>query len=134
MSSLGSLQEQAPLLLTEELLEAINLIARNQAPLEACGIILPTPHEGNQVISVPNRADNPKQAFKVLGNDIRVAMGSWLETAESDELRQVILWHSHPNGGIGPSRIDMRAKDRKITGLAYLVVSLTEDGPIPCFY
>jgi len=111
-------------------LELIEAIGHRRAPLEACGILIPTPHKGSKVIELPNRANKPN-SFMVWGNDIREALGEWLTLASDEEFGKVTLWHTHPAGGVGPSRIDMRSRAK---GLHHLVVTLTKDGPVPVFY
>jgi proteasome lid subunit RPN8/RPN11 len=40
---------------------------------------------------------------------------------EIEDLAELTLWHSHPNGGVGPSRIDMQ---QRLPHFEHLVVTL----------
>jgi len=50
---------------------------------------------------------------------------------EYDDPQDVTLWHSHPSGGVGPSRIDMQ---QKIPMANHLVLALVEGEVIPTWY
>lgn len=69
-------------------------------PNEAAGVIL----EDDQVIELRNLAPNPVNTFEISKQELREAL------AHVEDLSQVTLWHSHPGGGIGPSRIDIQQK------------------------
>lgn len=100
-------------------------------PAEACGVILPTPFNGSQVVEVENWALDTESHFYTTGKAIAEAIHEWLLTATHQETMDIIFWHTHPKGGIGPSRIDLR---ERVFGGHHLVVSLTEDGPCPVIY
>ena len=97
---------------------------------ELCGVILPQPFHGVQVVMVPKRADDPHTSFKMLGSDLRFAMGSFFEEVDSSLWPEVIFWHTHPGGGIGPSRVDLQNRGPG----HYLVVAMTSEGPVPVLY
>lgn len=67
----------------------------------------------------------------MLGTDMRFALSGWFEEADTALWPEVIFWHTHPGGGIGPSRVDMQNKPPSGYNL---VIALTEDGPVPTFY
>lgn len=111
--------------LTPPILGALHGLTINGAPDEAVGIIA-----GGLVYSLPNAALSPRDSFAV---DLQEVKKLILATSISlnrinDE---VALWHSHPAGGIGPSRFDMQNK----TPLKYhLVVSLVDGDIVPTWY
>lgn len=100
-------------------------------PAETCGVILPTPFKGSQVVEVKNEAQDAENHFYTTGKAIAKVIYEWFLTATHQETLDIIFWHTHPNGGIGPSRVDLR---ERIFGGHHLVVSLTEDGPCPVIY
>lgn len=112
--------------------EIMNLVATQSDPeAELCGVILPTPYRGNQVFSIPNRAKDTHSSYVMSGSDIRLTVEGWLEEADTTLWREVVFWHTHPGGGIGPSRIDMQ--NRPPSGYN-LVIALTTSGPVLTFY
>ncbi len=100
-------------------------IIRERAPHEAVGIIY-----NDLVYELGNHSATPESAFEFHRRDLRSlieALNIPLERVNSE----VVLWHSHPNGGVGPSRIDMQHK----TPLDHhLVVSITGDDIVATWY
>lgn len=95
-------------------------IVKQRAPHEAVGLII-----GTQVVELPNRSGTPEHSFELHKVDLLDALNEVVDTSA------VILWHSHPSGGIGPSRIDLAQK----TPFAYhLVVSLVDDALVATWY
>lgn len=92
-----------------------------RAPFEAVGLIL----SKGRVVELPNHSETPENRFKVSRADILAALGNETDLAE------VVFWHSHPGGGIGPSRIDMQ---EKTLFLSHLVVTLEDTTLIPSWY
>lgn len=100
-------------------------VVRREAPNEAAGIIY-----RDTVYQFDNTSDSPQDSFafdlgelRLLIDVLKVPLG-----VMSDE---VFIWHSHPAGGVGPSRIDMNAK----TPLKHhLVVALVEDDIVATWY
>lgn len=131
-NSLGSSSVTGPPLLTDdspELLE-ITCIGETRRPLEACGVLLPTPYADSRVIELPNRLQSEGE-FAIWGSDIRLSLSGWLAKATQEEIAQMTIWHTHPEGNIGPSRVDLA---HRLPGVYYLVVALTNDGPVPTYY
>lgn len=115
------------MLLTEVVIEKLGLIAQRVRPVEAVGLVLP----GGRIIELPNRSLNATESFVTSGGDIRLALEvAHIEMTELD-WAETVLWHSHPGGGIGPSRVDMR---NRVEGLRHLVITLAGDDVIPTFY
>jgi proteasome lid subunit RPN8/RPN11 len=124
-----------PVHLTPDLLAEIGRIGLYRAPGEACGILLPYPRNSrpeSQVVELPNRHKDFNQAYMVQGEDIAIEIGDWLAEASSEDTARLSVWHTHPGGGVGPSRGDLRSK---VPNVAYLVVSLNSDGSFtPCWF
>jgi proteasome lid subunit RPN8/RPN11 len=89
----------------------------DRAPLEACGVIVPDmdiPPE-QWVHEMRNRAFSPTDSFVIDTKTIRQLI------TKAEQWRDVIVWHTHPGGNIGPSRGDLESK---VEGVNYLVVTL----------
>ncbi|MCA1806274.1 MAG: Mov34/MPN/PAD-1 family protein [Actinobacteria bacterium] len=120
-----------PLLTTDSPeLSEITLLGQRRAPVEACGVFLPTPHNGSCVVELPNRTLVPNE-FAIWSTDILEQLKPWLASATPDQMCAMVIWHVHPGGGIGPSRTDLQSK---VKGAFHLVVALTDDGPVPTYY
>ena len=66
------------------------------------------------------------------GQDVLMEIEKWYENATHEDAERIAVWHTHPAGNIGPSRGDLQ---NKRPGIAYLVVTLTEDQrAIPCWF
>lgn len=109
--------------LDERRLNEIARIGRLRLPNEACGLLLTTPHRGRWVVELPNRSLTPQDSFQFYGSDAKLE----LEGYDGG----VIVWHTHPGGGVGPSRDDMKTRHPEFW---YLVVALTAEGPVPTFF
>jgi proteasome lid subunit RPN8/RPN11 len=117
------------ILLDEQLLAEIHRIGEERAPEEACGIILPETNANPRVIELKNHCDNTHNGFLIRSSDLRAALGDWIYTTSMSE--ELTIWHTHPGGGVGPSRMDMQ---NKVNGLNHLVVTLTAMGPVASWY
>lgn len=90
-------------------------------PHEAAGLIL----SNDLVVSLRNHAEHPEDTFSITREDIVAAIPDGIDVSDA------VLWHSHPSGGIGPSRIDMQQK----TAFPYhLVLALVDGEIIPTWY
>lgn len=90
---------------------ALEDIVTRRLPNEAAGIILPN----DVVIELENTAESPTDRFEFSKAELASALHG------VEDVSDLVIWHSHPGGGIGPSRIDIRQK----TPLKYhLVVSI----------
>jgi len=103
---------------TEEELRKISYL---RAPHEAVGLILPD----GSVVELPNHSDKPESNFVASRADMMQHL-----TPEID-LEEVALWHSHPGGGVGPSRTDMRSKT---PFRHHLVVSIVNEDLVLSWY
>lgn len=112
----------APVIILEGDLEAeLHRIIRLRAPQEAVGLIL----EDRKVVELINHSSAPEAHFEIHRADVIAAL------AEETQLENVILWHSHPSGGVGPSRIDLQ---QRTAFPSHLVLTLIADGIIPSWY
>lgn len=116
-----------PTVLTIDLVEEMVRIAGERIPNEACGVIIPTHYRGQRVFEMPNRAKKPRESFEMNSEDISIALEGWIEkNRELAVWGKLVIWHSHPNGLVGPSKTDL---DNRIQHCGNLVVSLTDEGP-----
>lgn len=92
-------------------------IGLERMPKEACGVVVPNFNvvPDDWVVELDNRSDNPYNSYVI---DTAVIKGL-LDAPES--WSDVLVWHTHPSGQVGPSKGDMEAK---AAGLRYLVISL----------
>lgn len=116
-----------PTLIEPEVLEAIAEIGKLRLPNEACGVLTPTPYRGSRVFEIPNRSNTPRDSFAMKSDDIVLTLDGWLkENHQVARWDQITIWHTHPGGGVGPSRTDLHSR---IEHCGNLVVSLYEDSP-----
>lgn len=98
-------------------------LVHNAVPREAVGLLT----NDGRVIGLPNRAEQPENNFAVIREDILNA----IRMHELEDLQDLTLWHSHPHGGVGPSRIDMQ---QRLPFLNHLVVTVTDTGVVYTWY
>lgn len=97
--------------------------AKDASPNEAVGLL----DACGKIFLLKNLSSHPHNSFEVAKTEMAAILGR--EDFNRDG--PLTLWHSHPSGGVGPSRVDMQQK----TPFQYhLVVSLTEDGPLFTWY
>jgi proteasome lid subunit RPN8/RPN11 len=116
-------------LVTPEIVDQVCCLGQAAEPLEACGIITPD----GAVVRVPNVSPEPHRHYQLEAAGLVNAMREYTERAnvELSELERghFIIWHTHPNGEVGPSKVDMR---QKVAGFRYLVVAMPA-GPASIF-
>lgn len=102
-------------------IEEIRRLGNLRAPNEAGGLILPD----GQVWELPNRADqygqDPTQNFHLSTEDLRALVRKWCDENPGEEEIAPIIWHTHPNGLVGPSNVDL---EQRLDNLKYLVVTI----------
>lgn len=113
--------------LIEGKLEAtLQTLMKDAAPREVGGIII----SGKRVLVLTNHSDHPENQFLFYLSELRHLAEYYqvpLDRIEED----VVLWHTHPAGGVGPSREDMRNK----TPLKHhLVLSYVDGDMVPTWY
>lgn len=88
-----------------------------ESPREACGVIIPdlgAPAD-SWVHKMINRSETPEFAYSIDPATVRALV------TDAKAWEDVLVWHTHPSGLVGPSKPDMEAR---IPGLRYLVVTL----------
>lgn len=94
--------------------------ARQEAPLETCGLIIQAPANVSgemwyRLYQLQNEAHDPLTSYKI-------DMGTVAElVSEETFFERCTVWHSHPGGAVGPGRGDCVVSQ---PGVKYLVVSL----------
>lgn len=100
-------------------------VAYKAAPRETGGLII----RGETVVVLENKATG-NSTFQFELETIRAAVCRH-EVPLNRVAEDVVLWHTHPGGGVGPSREDMRNR----TPLRHhLVLALVEDTLVPTWY
>lgn len=113
-------------LIEGKLKRTLRRLVIDAAPNEVGGLII----DGERVHILQNRAANPSDTFEFQLEDLKLAL-EIQGVPVTEIIDRVTLWHSHPAGGVGPSRTDMRQK----TPLAmHLVVALVEEDIVPTWY
>jgi proteasome lid subunit RPN8/RPN11 len=81
---------------------------------------------------MPNRSTIPNH-FEMWPADIELELSSWFKHPSHHGLgEEVVIWHTHPSGNVGPSPSD---REQRIPDLANLIVAVTEDEkPIATFF
>lgn len=88
-----------------------------EMPKEACGVVIPElglPVD-QWVRPMINRAETPESAYAIDPATIRGLVRDPVVWAD------VLVWHTHPSGHVGPSRGDLQGR---VLGLRYLVIAL----------
>lgn len=119
------------ILLESSTLDAIAAIGEDRRPNEACGLLIPLKDRLPEIRELPNRSKYPHDSFEMRGQDIFLTLQSVFgEDLTMDDVEEIIteiaVWHTHPEGNIGPSRADIRNKPARFMSL---VVTLRESGP-----
>lgn len=103
--------------LEEELLS----LTLKHAPNEAVGLIL----SDGSVVELVNHSPHPAANFEIRREDLVYHL------MREEDPSKVSLWHSHPSGGIGPSRVDIQ---NRTPFASHLVVSLVDGVIVPTWY
>lgn len=106
---------------SDESLAAIARIGRTRSPQEACGLLLIDLDATNQrVIELANQSERPQTSYEFRAENVAT-------TLAGDPLAgvEVVIWHTHPGGSVGPSTEDVQ---NKLEGVPYLVVALFNNG------
>jgi proteasome lid subunit RPN8/RPN11 len=109
--------------LTEEQAKQIAHHARDEAPLEACGLIAGEGIRARKVIPVENIASEPQTRFIM----DPAALSKHLPALEIAGLRLLGFYHSHPNGEPIPSPTDLR--EVTYPDVAHVIVGLKHRKP-----
>lgn len=114
------------ILVDDEVVGQITRIGIKRAPEEACGILIGGVETGGtKVIELPNHSKDPKDSCAADRDEMIEAIDQWYDGVGVDQPEDykldLIFWHTHPDGFIGPSRRDLRAREE---GVKYLVVAI----------
>lgn len=121
-----------PIVLEQSMIAEIGRIGEQRKPAEACGVILPTPYRGRTVWEMPNRSHTSHDSFEMRSDDILLQLEGWIqENRDLANWENLVFWHTHPSGGVGPSKTDI---ENRIPQCGNLVVSLTDNGPVPAWF
>jgi proteasome lid subunit RPN8/RPN11 len=77
---------------------------------EVCGVLLTRSDDGPRLKMVPNKAENPQIQVYMDSDDF---MDALLELVGAPEKytgsisHELVVWHTHPGGLVGPSALDM---------------------------
>jgi proteasome lid subunit RPN8/RPN11 len=111
----------------ERIVHRIMAIAELRHPAEAVGMMI-----DDQVLELPNRSLKPLSSFLFTPADIALTLqNNNIDPNIWQRPGDIILWHTHPSGGVGPSRLDVQ---NKLQYVRHLVVTVTPEGPIPTWY
>lgn len=121
-----------PVLEQDDLTE-IERIGRLRSPNEAVGALLPKSHpfRGRTVVELPNRSETPKDGTTLLLDDLRLELEEWILETPEEQVGELIIWHTHPGGLLGPSEEDM---EQAVPGVPFLVVTLYPHKAVPTWY
>lgn len=80
------------------------------------------------MLELSNISDEPERSYAIRTTDIldglRLIAGDDSLVTDDIDASDFVVWHSHPSGAVGPSRLDMRTK---LPGLSYMVVTPVGD-------
>lgn len=65
-----------------------------------------------------------RDEYELHGNDILLELEHWFASVSQADRDNIVIWHTHPSGNVGPSRGDLT---HKLDGLSYLVVSINPE-------
>lgn len=121
---------------TEEAVAEARAFAAPRLPQEAVGLMLPLPHGGAWVTELPNSSDEPEDTATLASGAILEGVERWFDHLAAENLPvppkpgevEIVVWHTHPSGHVGPSRVDMQQR-RNYPAIACLVIPMP-DGPV----
>lgn len=107
--------------LQPERLDQIIALGRQNLPNEICGILVNTP-QGQILRQLTNQAEDPTTGYYLDNQELVQELTGIVHAQEITlEKNDVVVWHTHPSGFIGPSDRDLSTRN---LGLTYLVVAL----------
>lgn len=109
------------MVLEQTMIDEIVRIGRDRAPAEACGIITPEPIRGRWVWECVNRSESPNDSMVMRGQDVVLLLERLYPDVPHNIIPRLVVWHTHPQGNVGPSAFDLQHKPPK---LRCLVVAL----------
>lgn len=90
--------------------EQIRQLGMETGADEICGLLLTRPDTGPRLCQVPNRARNPRRNVVMLSDDMLDGVLELVGNPDrypGDLTRDLVVWHTHPGGLVGPSMVDL---------------------------
>lgn len=103
-----------------DVVDEITRLGLLRTPQESCGVVLINPGALPVVIEIENISPEPEKSFEIEFDEIALA----LHQAGIQDNAEVITWHTHPNGFVGPSHFDLEWKRDNVPEATCLVVAL----------
>lgn len=100
---------------TPEQVEQMADYGRLRMPLETGGVLVK-----GKLLELPNSAPEDEQGDRYL-----LTIDQLRETIADATVDEVLFWHTHPQGHVGPSLYDLEGR---LEGFQYMVVALQDDG------
>jgi proteasome lid subunit RPN8/RPN11 len=108
-------------LVTEDHIDEIVVLGMERMPLEACGVIFPD----GTLFELTNVSETPEDSYEIKVPDLRTLITQMQTRWGVDaQLKDIVIWHTHPSGFVGPSRDDIKTK--VAPEARYLVVALPD--------
>lgn len=111
------------------IVKQIHTLGVDASPEEACGLLYLRESRWT-ILQLTNIAEDRTNRFAISSDEIVDKLQEWLAAATPADMATMVIWHTHPSGGVGPSRIDLQQR----TTRANLVVAITPDGPKASVY
>jgi [CysO sulfur-carrier protein]-S-L-cysteine hydrolase len=111
-----------PLVISLEVHDAMVAHCRNDAPLEACGLLSGPPHRGSSIHPLRNSLSSSVR-YLADPNDIIAAVTA-IRAAKTEMLA---IYHSHPESAAIPSKVDLA--ENHYGDLPRIIVSLRGETP-----
>jgi proteasome lid subunit RPN8/RPN11 len=94
-------------------------IGVQRAPNEACGLVIPDLEQeiDGWVHELVNRSEDPTTSYQFDGSALKGML------TDPSVWEDVLIWHTHPSGRVGPSPWDVKNQHPQLKG-KYLVVAL----------
>lgn len=113
-------------ILNDQMMTTLEAFIYEELPYEAVGLILPN----NTILKLQNESTE-LSGFQIRSQAIKDHLSHHNMEVTKEVLEGTTLWHSHPSGGVGPSRIDMR---NKIPHMSHLVITVTGGDMVYSWY
>jgi proteasome lid subunit RPN8/RPN11 len=109
---------------TPEILEILTELGKQALPNEACGVVIEYPCGHFKVYELLNESDTPTTASVLSTTELLATVPEDIIAAIRPE--DMVIWHTHPSGAIGPSKKDMMCRPSDPIGarIPHLVVAM----------
>lgn len=116
------------MLVTDRMVAQIERLGIDRKPEEVCGLVF----ADSRVLELLNETEEDRScnwSFGPMNSVVRQIREAGIADFMFESA--YLVWHTHPGGLIGPSSEDLRYR---VKGVDYLVVTLTDAGPVPVRY